>query len=268
MVTRGNRRYHDRVAGRYDDIYDRPYWRFYREISWRHLKGFLPAKRPARAADLGCGTGWFGRKLIKSGFDLVFLDPSGAMLEKARTQVEKEGKRGREHAYIQGEMEDLSQIESGSLAFATAQGDPLSFCKDPKLALRELYRVLEPGGNAVLSVDSRMAGVRSLLDEGSPDKALELLRTGRTSWLAQRREEAFPMKMFDPDELRSLLEKAGFEVLSTIAKTCLVHRKNEQWLEDQKARKNLLIAEERVHKLPQYFGLAGHLQIAARKHAD
>ena len=267
MVTRGNRRYHDRVAGRYDDIYDRPYWRFYREISWRHLKGYLPTQRPARAADLGCGTGWFGRKLIKSGFDLVFLDPSGAMIEKARQQVDKEGHRGRTHEFIQGEMEDLSGIEDESLAFATGQGDPLSFCKEPKRALQELARVLEPGGTTVLSVDSRMAGVRSLLDAASPDKALELLRTGRTTWLAQRKQEAFPMKMFDPDELRTLLEKTGFELLSTIAKTCLVHRHNEHWLEDSKIRKNLLLAEERVHKLPQYYALAGHLQIAARKHA-
>jgi SAM-dependent methyltransferase len=267
MVSRGNRRYHDRVAGRYDDIYDRPYWRFYREISWRHLKGFLPVERPAKAADLGCGTGWFGRKLIKSGFDVTFLDPSGGMIEKARALVDKAGKRGREHTFIQGEMEDLSAIEEASLSFVTAQGDPLSFCKDPKKALRELNRVMKPGGMTVLSVDSRMAGVRSLLDGSSPDKALELLRTGRTTWLAQRKEEAFPMKMFDPDELRSLLDKTGFEPLSTIAKTCIVHRKNEQWLADPKTHKMLLLAEEKVHKLPHYFGLAGHLQIAARKHA-
>jgi len=46
-----------------------------------------------------------------------------------------------------------------------------------------------------------------------------------------------------------------------------VHRKNEQWLEDPKTHKMLLLAEEKVHKLPHYFGLAGHLQIAARKNA-
>jgi ubiquinone/menaquinone biosynthesis C-methylase UbiE len=77
MVERKNRRYHDRVAGRYDAMYDRPYWRFYRDLSWRHLARFLPEQRPAWAADLGCGTGWFGRKLLKAGFDVIFLDPSG-----------------------------------------------------------------------------------------------------------------------------------------------------------------------------------------------
>ena len=47
MPKKGNQGYHDRVAGKYDQIYDSPYWRFYRDISWRHLQGFLPSGRPA-----------------------------------------------------------------------------------------------------------------------------------------------------------------------------------------------------------------------------
>ena len=35
---------------RYDQVYDGEYWRFYRELSWRHLKGYLPDTRPAHAA--------------------------------------------------------------------------------------------------------------------------------------------------------------------------------------------------------------------------
>jgi len=265
MVKRSNRRFHDRVARKYDQIYDGPYWRFYRDISWRHLKGFLPSERPGWAADLGCGTGWFGRRLLKSGFHVIFLDPSGGMLEQARQSVAADGTRGLETRFVQGELEDLSEIADGSLAFATAQGDPLSFCKSQKVALRELHRVTSPGARIVLSVDNRAAGVRSLLDRPDPSAALELLRTGRTEWLARRSEERFPMKMFDADELESLLQKAGFAPLGTIAKTCLVNRDNESWLEDPKVRKRLVAAEEKVHKLRHYFGLAGHLQIAGRR---
>jgi ubiquinone/menaquinone biosynthesis C-methylase UbiE len=265
MVKRSNRRFHDRVARKYDKIYEGPYWRFYRDVSWRHLKGFLPTERPAWAADLGCGTGWFGRRLIKAGFHVVFLDPSGGMLEQARQAVEAEGTRGQETRFVQGELEDLSEIDDGSLAFATAQGDPLSFCKSPQVALRELRRVTSPDARIVLSVDNRVAGVRSLLDRPNASAALELLRTGRTEWLARRSEERFPMKMFDPDELESLLAKAGFAPLGTIAKTCLVTRANEAWLEDPAVRKRLLDAEEKVHKLRHYFGLAAHLQIAGRR---
>lgn len=265
MVSRSNRRFHDRVSSRYDSLYDSPYWRFYREISWRHLKGYLPGTRPALAADLGCGTGWFGRRLLKSGFDVVFLDPSSGMLERCRSLVEAQGSRGRELRFVLGELEDLGEIATGSLLFATAQGDPLSFCEDPARALAELRRTLVPGAHLVLSVDSRVAGVRSLLERPTPDAALELLRTGRTQWPAQRPDETFPMKMFDPDELGKLLAKAGFTVQSQIAKTCLVQRSNESWLADRERRRALLRAEEAVHGKAAWFGLAGHFQIAARR---
>ena len=266
MVDRRNRRYHDRVAGRYDAVYDTAYWRFYREISWRHLKRYLPEARPARAADLGCGTGWFGLRLLKAGFDVDFADPSGGMIERAREAVEKAGTRGRDCGFHQVGLEDMAPIADASLVFATAQGDPLSFCEEPKRALRELRRILEPGGVVVLSVDSRVAGVRSLAEHSAaPKDVLELLRTGRTRWLGHRSEERFPMKMFDPDELAHLLDKAGFDQVSRIAKTCIVQRQNEAWLEEPELRRELLKAEERVHALPQWFGLAGHFQVAARR---
>ncbi len=265
MVRKGNRRYHDRVAKRYDSMYDGPYWRFYREISWRHLRPYLPEQRPAWAADLGCGTGSFGLRLMKSGLSVVFADPSGSMLGAAREAAEREQRQGLETRFLQLGMEDLSGIEDESLDFVTAQGDPLSFCEDPKRALRELRRVMRKGASCVLSVDSRVAGVRSLLSNKSPDAALELLRSGRTRWLAQRSEESFPMKMFDPKELDALLDKTGFEPRSKIAKTCIVQRQNEAWLEDPAERKRLLRAEEQVHGLPHYFGLAGHFQVAATR---
>ncbi len=264
-MDRSNRRYHDRVARRYDDVYDTPYWRFYRDLSWRHLQRYLPAARPGWAADLGCGTGWFGRRLLRAGFHVLFLDPSGAMLEASRTATETEGTRGLETRYVQTDLEHMAELATGSLAFATAQGDPLSFCADPKLALRELHRVMAAGGVVVLSVDNRVAGVRTVLEEGNLDGALELLRTGRTAWRAQKETEVFPMKMFTPDELRTLLDRAGFDLLSAIAKTCLVQRRQEAWLEEPETRRRLLAAEESVHGDPAWLGVGSHLQVAARR---
>lgn len=265
LMERSNRRYHDRVSKRYDGVYDTEYWRFYRDVSWRHLQRHLPAQRPARAADLGCGTGWFGRRLLKAGLHVTFLDPSGGMLEAARGHVETEGARGLEVHWVQAGMEDMAAIADGALAFATAQGDPLSFCADPQRALFELRRVLAVDATAVLSVDHRVAGVRTLLDENEPDAALDLLRTGRTRWRARERDDEFGMKMFTLAELQHLCERAGFAWLSCIAKTCLVQRRHEAWLADRRRRLELLEQEEKVHADPTWFAAGSHLQFAVRK---
>ena len=265
MVHSANRRYHDRVAGRYDMVYDTAYWRFYRDLSWRHLKRFLPTSRPARAADLGCGTGHFGVRMLRSGLEVVFLDPSGNMIGRAQQAAEAEDHRNLPSTFVQAGMEDMGDIDSGSIDFVTAQGDPLSFCEDPRKGLRELHRIMAPGAVAVLSVDSRVAGVRSLLERDKPAPALELLRTGRTEWMGDRAEERFPMKMFDPDELDDLLRKTGFQTIDRIAKTCLVQRRQEAWLEDPKLRKKLMQDEEKIHGQAHWFAVAGHFQVAARK---
>ena len=265
MVRDSNRSYHDRVAGKYDQIYETPYWRFYREVSWRHLKRFLPAPRPARAADFGCGTGWFGVRLLTAGFDVEFVDPSAKMLDQARRNAEPEARRGVTAGFVLAGLEDLAGLGDASLDFSTAQGDPLSFCEDPARALAELARVTKAGGALVLSVDSRVAGVRSLAGGEQPAEMLELLRTGRTRWRGERAAERFPMKMFDPDELHALLARAGFEVESTIAKTCLVQREHDAWLAAPAVHRELLAAEERVHGLPHWFALAAHFQVAARR---
>src|ERR1700744_1560390 len=91
----GSRRYHDRVARQYDSIYDDPYWHFHDELTWRLIKPHLPRDANAPCADLGCGTGKWGLKLLKSGFPTTFVDNAAAMIEQARAKVEEMGPKGR-----------------------------------------------------------------------------------------------------------------------------------------------------------------------------
>src|SRR5438874_5842944 len=90
-----SRRYHDRVARQYDAIYDDPYWAFHDELTWRQIKPWLPRDATAACADLGCGTGKWGLKLLKSGFATTFVDHAAAMIEQVRAKLEALGAKGK-----------------------------------------------------------------------------------------------------------------------------------------------------------------------------
>src|SRR6266478_2175845 len=83
-----SRRYHDRVARQYDSIYDDPYWEFHDELTWRAVKPHLPRDATAHCLDLGCGTGKWGLKLLKSGFATTFVDHAANMIEQTRAKLE------------------------------------------------------------------------------------------------------------------------------------------------------------------------------------
>src|SRR5205085_5803076 len=104
-----SRRYHDRVARQYDSIYDDAYWRFHDELTWRAIKPHLPRDSSAACADLGCGTGKWGLKLLKSGFATTFVDNSGAMIEQVRTKLEG-NPRAKKATLLVADIVDMPQI--------------------------------------------------------------------------------------------------------------------------------------------------------------
>ena len=113
-----SRRYHDRVARQYDAIYDDPYWHFHDELTWRLIKPHLPTDASAHCADLGCGTGKWGIRLLKSGFATTFVDHAAAMIEQTRAKAAELGPTAKRATLIVAdivEMPDVPRDQRGRL---------------------------------------------------------------------------------------------------------------------------------------------------------
>jgi len=101
----------------------------------------------ARILDLGCGSGPVTAALRSSGRRVVALDYSLDMLRLATERVEREGQKA--GSFLQGDSE--------LLPFATASLDAvvclgvISYVRDYRSVLREVRRILRPGGRLVLS---------------------------------------------------------------------------------------------------------------------
>jgi ubiquinone/menaquinone biosynthesis C-methylase UbiE len=265
MNRRASDRYHNRVARQYDSIYDDPYWEFHDELTWRSIKPHLPRDATASCADLGCGTGKWGLKLLKSGFPTTFLDSSAAMIEQTRPKVDAMGPRARKATLVVGDIIAMPELASDGFMLTLAMGDPLSICSDPATAAREFSRISKPGGIVIATADNKLAAIDYYIDRGNLDALETFVKSGRTNWLTQDAREQFELTTFTPASLARLFESVGFEVIEIIGKSILPIRQNKKLLESPDAIERLLKLERELAKDPAAAARAGHLQITARK---
>jgi ubiquinone/menaquinone biosynthesis C-methylase UbiE len=263
--TDASRRYHDRVARQYDSIYDDPYWAFHDELTWRMVKAWLPRDANARCADLGCGTGKWGLKLLKSGFATTFVDNAAAMIEQVRGKLESLGPKGRKAELVVADIVEMAAVPSDAFELVVAMGDPLSICSDAKRACREMARITRAGGVVIATADNTLAGIDHFIERGSLDALEDFVRSSRTNWLTADERERFELTTFTPASLRRLFESNGFEVVEVAGKTVIPVRQNKKLLEGPAAVERLLKLEAELSKDPASAGRCGHLQIVARR---
>ncbi|MBI4492623.1 MAG: class I SAM-dependent methyltransferase [Chloroflexi bacterium] len=158
-ATAATRARYDRLARFYDLMERGAERRFgpWRAALWRRVRG-------PRVLEVGVGTGKNMAYYLR-GMAIVAVDLSPRMLERARTRAAREGV-----------AVDLREADVQALPFPDASFDTVVatfvFCSvpDPVLGLRELRRVLVPGGQLLLleHVLSRRLLLRRLMHLANP----------------------------------------------------------------------------------------------------
>ncbi len=174
------------IASRYDNnpvrsnIADDPILKLSAGLSWRVL-------------DLGCGTGSYIESQSKSGkhqnIEWHGVDPSDAMLNRARTKVSRAN-------FHLGKAETLP-FEDGFFDYVTSRFS-LHHFDDPRAALRDVHRVLKNDGHfKIVNI--------------APDQS--------PNWWIYRyfpKARELDMRRFWPiDQIKSELSHAGFQHEST-----------------------------------------------------
>jgi SAM-dependent methyltransferase len=195
----------------------------------------------ARVLDAACGPGLYLQALLERGARVSAFDASAAMVSLARQRVASMREEHRARAVIeQGRLEGPLPYEDGSFDLAVC-ALAIHYLRDRAAAFGELYRVLRPGGSAVISTQHptidwlRKGG--SYFDSVLETDVWELADGPRTvrfwreplsalcdgatdaGFLISRVIEPRPaksMRAVDPDEYDELQRRPGFLILKLL----------------------------------------------------
>ena len=135
-----SRDYFDTVADKWDDMRRTFFGEGVRDAAMR-AAGIAPG---SLVADVGTGTGFLAEAALDAGARVIGIDASEGMLSQARARF-----AGREFDARRGDVDALPVDDAQ--ADAVLANMVLHHAPDPARAIREMARILKPGGTLVIT---------------------------------------------------------------------------------------------------------------------
>lgn len=181
---------------------DSPYWAFYEEVAAAQVAEWMPTQ-PSRVLDLSGGRSRFAGQLVAAGHDVVHAQPPAA----ERLEVARAGE-GRLLPVVV-DSRSLGWLRDESVDAVLAESRALSMCLATESTAEELLRLLRPGGQLLLVVESLVLGMARLADQA---RWAELADVPSADVVLVPVEDGSILRCFWPEELAGLLTDVGFEV--------------------------------------------------------
>jgi len=128
------------LAQKYDDK-----WRFYVEATLQETLKKIELHPGESLLDIGCGTGVFLESLEKKYPDAILsgVDPTQEMLDIARKRLSKK-------VHIEQSWAEKLPFEAENFDLIVSC-NMFHYIREPMVALKEIMRVLKPGGKVVIT---------------------------------------------------------------------------------------------------------------------
>ena len=184
--------------------------------------------RPAqKVLDLCCGTGNLSELLALSGYEVVGVDRSAAMIEQARH------KAAQHQSGVRYYVQDAAELDLGETFDAIVSlFDSLNNIIEPERfaeAMRRAYRHLRPDGVFIFDLNTEYAFVRKMFDQKQLEPSAPLRYRWRSQydtetrlctvqmefWVREGEQERYfteihTQRAYTGTEVRTMLSTAGF----------------------------------------------------------
>jgi len=161
----------------------------------------------SRILDAGGGVGRFSSELLRKGYEVVLVDASERALRIALRHFIQEGFR--DYSLYLGDVRNLEAFPDHSFDAVLAM-ELLCYCTRPEQALREIMRVVVPGGWMVFSVEGKYG---SLLTDSKI--GLHDFEAVFRDNVLHREHDVFVHYYTEP-EFRAFLASHGVSVVDTL----------------------------------------------------
>lgn len=204
-----------------DGFYEAAYWKLSDELIKELVRRHLGIPAGGTLLDAGGGTGrwgvWYADAL---DVDVTVADKSSAMLEQAAKTV-AEAAPARTVRLVHCDLHDAPELADQEFDGIVSTYGVLSFLENPAAAFDTLFRVLKPGGRALLMSHSLLNALHSKVnrDGASAAELAEIMATGTVVWAPNVPR----LRVFSAEDLRTLGEGAGFTVRGVFGVTTVVH---------------------------------------------
>ncbi|HUW21692.1 MAG TPA: class I SAM-dependent methyltransferase [Candidatus Bathyarchaeia archaeon] len=265
--------YSEMVQNEWRRLVKDSYHRLEFETTLYFLKKYLPQK--GFILDAGGGPGRYTIELAKKGYQMVLVDLTPELLEKARKEIKKAGVKRNVKAIAEGDITNLADFKDDTFDAVLCLGAPLSHVSTEEKrsqAVSELVRVAKSKAPVFISVIGRLGVVsacaRYWVNEIGMTKHFREIWKGGNDNIWKKGSYAH---MFLPEELDRLVTENGAEIIERVGLEGLVSvlRKeiNKIARSNPLAWKNWQESHYKLCTHPAVYATSSHMLIIGKKNA-
>jgi hypothetical protein len=208
---------------------------FLREVAASTLCDWLP-DQPARILDLSRDSQPLLQPMLDAGHTVVHVD-----VQPRRPDISRDPAGSGELMIVAADRLAPDWLRDGGVDAVVAEGGTLSGALAAELTLEGLHRVLRPGGQLLLTVDSLVAGLGRLADAG---RWAELADVPAADVVLIPEAGGQLSRCFWPEELHGMLSAAGFGVEWIRPRSVLAEETVVRALQQDQSQFGALVATE------------------------